>query len=423
MRAYLPRACLLLAACLVLAGCPERRQIKDLVRSDLFSLGYGLSENQIAPSAGGPEGLDVVMREGIFHILDGSGRKIMRLSSYGDLLALLYDPSRTPEPRMMKPAETQPADSRSGPVAAPGRYAAPLRFVSPEKLAVDSGQTVFVVDRVANPAARIYDPQLAAYCDRIVRRFGDRGEELPYVGQEGPGGSPFPYVMAVDVLENDTFAVVSASESIFQIHHFGKAGNLLSSLRLDRENLPLPEPVAGAEEPGLRMHASLDRVLESDAGDGFVVTMKIDYYRERFDPESQVLSGSEFAGSWLIMVDGATGIRKGSLAIAQEAQAASIDELVGASSGYFYFLSAEPAGDAGEGIVEKGTGSGTGKNPGEAFRILRRIDAQGKVDLRRRIDFPEGSREVAAIKVSSTGQLYALIKTDDSAKVVFWDFR
>lgn len=404
-----------LAAGLILAGCSPSRQIKSVVRNDLFSLDYGLSENQIALSAGNDDSIDMVMQEGIFHVLDGSGKKIMKLSSYGDLLALLYDPSRSPVPRIMKPAELPAPDAPADASVAPGRYALPLHFVAPGRMAVDGNQTIYVIDRVANPSARIFDPNLASYCDRIIRRFGAQGSELPYIGQEGPGGSPFPFVMAVEAFGDDTFAVVSSSESVIQIHHFGKAGNLLSSLRLNRESLTLPDELAGAEEQGTRLHASLDGIMGSSAGAAFEITMKIDYYREHFNPGSFVISRTEFAGSWLIVVDGMTGRQKNSLVIAPEGQDSSIPELVGSSPGFYYLLSKSPREESGAEVADAGMEASS--------MVLQRIDTQGKVDLRYQLDFPEGTREVVVLKVSAAGQAYALLRTDESVKVVWWEYR
>ncbi|MCE1195399.1 hypothetical protein LWX53_02735, partial [bacterium] len=249
-----PGAAVLALAVALAASCGSPRRVRNIVRTDLFSLSYGVAENQVALASGGEERFDVVMREGIFHILDGTGRKVMKLSSYGDLLALLYDPTVSPEPRLARAG----AEGAGEAPAAQGRYAAPVSFRSPGRLAVDSSQTIYVADRM-DAAARTYDRQTDSWCDGCVRRFGAQGAELPPLGQEGPGGTPFPTILSVDAMENDTLAVVSASESVVLVHHFGKAGNLLSVLRLARDSLPLPETLApkGAAPSSRGIHASI----------------------------------------------------------------------------------------------------------------------------------------------------------------------
>ena len=420
-------ACAILYACGTLVACQPARQIKSVVRSDLFSIDYGLSENQMDISAGTDDSVDMVMREGIFHILDGTDKKVMKMSSYGDLLALLYDSSRSSEPRIAKPAETleneptaDPAASPAAPVAtqaaAQGRYAAPITFTAPSKVAVDSAQTVYVADRMLNPQARIFDPQSASYNDRIVRRFGTQGLESPYIGQEGPGGSPFPYITAIEVLENDTLVVVSASESAVLVHHFGKAGNLLSTLRLSRASLPLPDSLQASVDvnKGMRIHANLDGMQEFLSGESLEIALKIDYYREYFDPESLVISRVEYAGSWIFTLDGMNGRSLRSLAIAPGQADAAIPELVGESSGLFYILSEIETG----GIEQEERNAGTGRS-----RMLQLLDSAGKVHARYRIDLPDGVEEVIAMKVSSAGQIYALLKSMENIRVAWWSYR
>ncbi|HWP68619.1 MAG TPA: hypothetical protein VN437_04905, partial [Rectinemataceae bacterium] len=292
-----------------MGSCDSSLQIKRIVRTDLFSIDYGLSENQIDLSSTGDSSIDIDMREGIFHILDGAGKKAMKFSSYGDLLALFYDKERLPEPRIVKPIAQSEDNSQDTLPISQGRYAVAANFTSPSRMTVDSAQIVYIADRVANPTARVFDVQSQSYCDRIIRRFGAQGVEQLYLGQEGPGGTPFPFVASIRVLEDDTIVVVSTSESVFLIHHFGKEGNLLGTLKLNRSSLPLPKELGSSENSpkGQRIHANLDGIVGSIEENSFKVTLKIDYYREYFDPESLVISRMEFAGSWLFVLDGLSG--------------------------------------------------------------------------------------------------------------------
>jgi len=406
----------------LLVSCEPSRNARNIVRNDLFSISYGLSENQIDISSGGESGIDLTMREGIFHLLDGTGGKVLKLSSYGDLLALLYDPSRSPEPRIVKPIELLENEAQNNVIDAPGRYAAPIKFEAPGKIAVDADQTIYIADRVANSSDRIFDTQIDSYCDRIVRRFGAQGTELPYIGQEGPGGSPFPHIMRVDVLGNGTVAVVSASETFVLVHHFAKAGKLLSSLRLSRSSLPVPDSLAesGGENEGVRIHANLDGILEVANGESFEITLKIDYYREYFDPDSLVISSNEFAGSWIFVLNGSTGKAMNSLAIVPGNPDTAIPELIGEGSGLFYLLS-DSASSENELARQSGTGAG-GKGSGAA-RMLQLVDMQGKVQQRYRLDLPSDAAEIMVLKVSDSGQVYALLKSDKAVRVAWWEYR
>jgi len=402
-----------LSGYLLLGSCDSSLQIKRIVRNDLFSIGYGLSEDQIDLSSMGDNSIDMDMKEGIFHILDGSGKKAMRFSSYGDLLALYYDKSRLPEPRTVKPTVQADNGLLGTPTLSQGRYAVAVNFVSPSRMTVDSAQIIYIADRVENPAARVFDVQSQAFCDRIVRRFGAQGMEMRYLGQEGPGGTPFPFITALKALDDDTLAVISESESVFLIHHFGKEGNLLSTLKLNRSSLPLPKNlVSGANDSkNQQIHANLDGIIESIEAKSFRVSLKIDYYREYFDPVSHVISRSEFAGSWIFVLDGFTGTVLRNFNILPSGSDSPIPEFIGMSSGIYYFLSNSED-------VHEGTSSGKGPR-----RILQLIDGVGKVRSRFLIDLPASTKEIVSIKVSPTGYVYALLSTELAVRVVWWYYR
>lgn len=400
-RSLIPPAVVMVLAAALVASCDSQRRVRNIVRTDLFSLGYGVAENQVALASGGEERFDIVMREGIFHILNGTGRKVMKLSSYGDLLALLYDPTVFPEPNLVK-TDTQGV---AGTSTAQGRYAARVAFRSPGRIAVDSSQTIYVADRMS-AMARVYDRQTGSWCDGYVRRFGAQGRELPFLGQEGPGGTPFPTVLSIDVMVDDTLTVVAASETVVLVYHFAKAGNLLSVLRLARDSLPIPESLqkATAATPSRRVHASIDSVLGTSRGADFGIALKIDYYREDFTAGSEVSAGTEYVGSWIYGLDGQSGAEKTMVSLSPVDNGMDIPQLVGVSDGVFYLLYG-------------------GRDYGVESYMLQLTDSKGKVQSRYRIEFPEGAREVISLKVSANGQVYAILGASDSIKVVWWDYR
>src|SRR5215471_12983922 len=88
-------AYLLPVLALVLAGACNNNQIDSVEREDLFSLGIGPMEDQIALySLNGTRGIrrtGFTMRDGLFYISDGNSGKIVRFNSYGDLLFMIYN--------------------------------------------------------------------------------------------------------------------------------------------------------------------------------------------------------------------------------------------------------------------------------------------------------------------------------------------
>ena len=406
----------LLVLAFLLTACSSSSRTDNIQRKDLFTVGYGMSENQIDLSAQGRDGIDLTMSKGIFHLLDGGSRKVMRLSSYGDLLALFYNPSISPVPGIVKPLGMPERDvpKEEGQTAA-GRYAVPVTFAQPRKIAVGQDQTIYVADKVAHVSSRIYDVQLASYCDRIIRRFGAMGVEKAYLGQEGPGGSPFPTVISMDVLSDDTLGVVSATESAFLVHHFDKDGNLLSGLRIGRDALPVPSELSGLEVKEFvgaktegagnssRIHANLDSMIMESGGESFRIMLKLDYYREYYDSASLAISLNEYAGSWIFAMDGWTGHIESSLPIAPGREETPSPELIGQNSGLYYLLYAAPES--------------------KKFWLIQLMNADGKVQSRVRIEPPEGTREMITIKVSEDGLVYALLKVDEKVQISLWDIK
>jgi hypothetical protein len=279
-----------------------------------------------------------------------------------------------------------------------------VSFRAPAKIAVDSAQTIYVADRMA-AQARVFDQQTGSWCDGSVRRFGAQGAELAPLGQEGPGGTPFPTILSVDAMENDTLSIVAASETVVLVYHFGKAGNLLSVLRLARDSLPVPEALGGsaAAKPGKRIHANIDGIRATSQGTDFEVALKMDYYREDLAAGSAVSAETNYVGSWIYRLDGQSGAEKGKIALAPAGSDLDIPQLVGISGGLSYLLYRR-----------------LGQNPGDF--ILQLIDGKGKAQSRYRMELPAGSREVIALKVSAKGQVYALLGAADAVRAVWWDY-
>ena len=63
-----------------------------------------------------------------------------------------------------------------------------------------------------------YDEQQQAYLNRVVRRFDLSGSYLDYLGREGIGGTPFPYIEALHVNSRDDVIVVSRAEESWLVY-------------------------------------------------------------------------------------------------------------------------------------------------------------------------------------------------------------
>jgi len=285
----------LIAATLVamLASCSDAREVTALQREQLFTLGYGVLEDQLnlfslegnAP----PAKTALAMRDGIFFVSNGNAAKVMTLSSFGDLLAMVYNPERNPPPLTLQAAETG--------AVAQGRVARAYPFGSPGEIAVDSKRTIFVEDRVPD-SRRSYDDSSMASLEYVVLRFSRDGEYLDYLGQEGVGGTPFPSIVGLYITAADDCVVVCLTGMGWTAFVFDRFGILESTVSIRRNELPRPPEEAG----GI---ASLDRIVAAPDGSGLII--KIDYYREIVDQETHTQAGIEFSSSWAWVMDGSNG--------------------------------------------------------------------------------------------------------------------
>ena len=145
------------AGTVLLASCSGQPPAQ-LSGDELFSLGIGPLDEQLdlirVAGAPAPHATRVAMRDGLFYIANGNAGKVMKLSSHGDLLLLIYDPERNPEP--VGPAP--------GANAAATRSAVPHRFRELSHIAVDSRRRILVVDAAGDETAGGYG--------HLVKRFG-----------------------------------------------------------------------------------------------------------------------------------------------------------------------------------------------------------------------------------------------------------
>jgi len=277
----------------ILGTCAESRSLVNLQREQLFSLGYGVLEDQLnlfnLDGKAPPQETRLAMRDGIFFVANGNAAKVLTLSSFGDLLAMVYNPERNPPPVTLLPA----GDSS----AAQGRTAREYPFSAPGEIAVDSKRTIFVEDRVPE-GRRTYDETMKASLEYVILRFSRDGEYLDYLGQEGVGGTPFPRLAGLFMTSNDNCVAVTLTGQGWTAFRFDPSGNLLSTISIKRDDLPSPPDEAGNI-------ASMDGIIASPDGSGLI--LKIDYYREIIDQETHTQAGIEFSSSWAWIMDGSTG--------------------------------------------------------------------------------------------------------------------
>jgi hypothetical protein len=241
MKAY-TRAPLFLAlpaalAILGLAAC-RPAAVEELPREELFSLGIGKMDNQVdlfqLRGQGYAQKIGLYMRDGLFYVANSSSAKVMELSSYGDLIFLLYDPRSNPPPVSFS---TESSDSLA---ATRKAVAYPLQRIG--ELGVDSAKRLYLEDTVG-PERQVTDRALGVLLSRVVLRFDRHGKLEDFIGQEGVGGTPFPYIESLYVTGRDELVVLSRTPRAWLVYWYTAAGSLQHQLTVETSSLP---PLAGA---------------------------------------------------------------------------------------------------------------------------------------------------------------------------------
>jgi hypothetical protein len=268
----------------VFCAC-SRGELRSIGREDLFALDIGQMEDQIAlynlEGDKGARQADFTMRDGLFYISDGSGGKIARYNSYGDLLFMIYNEETNPPPLTLR---TGVEDSA---MVTRWAFSYPLR--QPGEITVDSRKHIYVEDSLPYDRHGV-DAESRALLDSIILHFDADGSFIEYLGQEGIGGSPFPRIVGLYTSIRDELAVVCRLPTGWNIYWYDAAGTLRFLVQLKNTAVPVPPDWAPVSP-------SVDVIMASP--DSRRLYLKVDYYRDTFDESTNTRTGTEPDSSFL----------------------------------------------------------------------------------------------------------------------------
>ena len=364
-------------ACLLPAAC-TRQPPPELARDELFSLSLGPLDEQLDLFRIGGSAVRaatrISMRDGLFYIANGNAQKVLQLSSYGDLLLIIYDPRRNPAPVGLA-------------AAAATRLAVPHELHEPSYLAVDSAQRIFVVDTVPDGAGGAQG--------QLVQRFASGGRHLGAIGREGVGGTPFPHIQRLAVTADDLLVVIARTPRQWLGYWYDAAGRLQEQVELpfigalgDEEALVVWEVIPQLTERQLLLFVDA-APMESGAPNPTSV---------RDAPGVRVydLATSSVVGAFALP---AGGSRRGAAAGGGEEQAAPAYYPLGVTTDGLLFLT---------------------RRENEQMHSLVVLGRGGRVVTRRLLGVDEAGLRYLSLGMSARGVLYALLAEDERARVVWW---
>ena len=393
MRVFFRWQLVAVGACLLLAGCDSRKTI-DLEMKTLFTLSIGKADDQLdlleMPGVPSTHKIRIFMRDGLFYISNGSADKVMEFSSFGDILSLLYNPATNPPPFLVQTnvAKEQLSTKEAHPY--------PLRNVG--EVAVSKDKVLLVEDEV--PAERQeYDKKLGAMLSQVVLRFRDDGSLIDYLGQEGVGGTPFPYIERIQSNTQGEIIVICRTQAEWIVFWYSPGGELLYKVEIGVNNLPLPAATGYV--------GSLENIFADPTKR--MLYLKIDYYKT--DASSITRGNVEFAKSSVYWLNVDTQkyvghvdlprhvVEQNSDGVLGTKQVEVLYELLGvAHGGFMFFLS--PLQDN--------------------YYELLVIDQDGLILRRSRIVLNDKEIAFRTFYLDPSGVLSALLVRDYSASVVWW---
>ena len=209
----------------VLVSCTAAES--GLKRHDLFTIPLGTLPGELDwfyhGSATGMA--DIQTRDGLIYISSSHRGKIMVFNSYGELLTIVYDPSRNPVPARSRGGEFNSSVSSW-----------PLR--SPQIITAFNGGFL-VGDRVEDKFREELDERSTVF-NRVVLRFDREGNYLGHLGREGFGGSPFPDIFAIDIRHDDVIVVTcrSIASGTWFSYWYTEDGYPIAMVQIKNNQLP-----------------------------------------------------------------------------------------------------------------------------------------------------------------------------------------
>ncbi len=300
---------LALAILLLMTSCQEKSVVANIKAEELFTLKYGLFENELGfyPSMNTGNCTSAIsMQDGFFNILDSNSLKVMNLNSYGDLLSIIYNKDTNPQPSFLSfSGISSQQDGIPTENATQRATSYPFNRIGP--MAVDTSQQLFVADYLPQERYET-DPDTRMQLRQVILRFTAEGQYVDYIGQQGPGGSPFPYIRNIYTTGNNEMVAVCLTTEGSTVYWFSQDGFLKYMIPIKFSALPVKQ-----EDASNDLFINLDSIIPDYKEQKLYV--KIDYSHMDFDESSKVQSGISYDKTLLYSLDINTGLYEDPLTI------------------------------------------------------------------------------------------------------------
>lgn len=282
-------------------SCSKKNSIESINENELFSLQYGNFEQQLGISdlnKIGNVSTGIYMSDGFFYVVDGESKKIMEMNSYGDLLTLFYNEDSSISRLLKKSADTNESIHKE--ISYPFDY--------PGIITVDSKKCIYTVCTIPRDRQEQSEDGKSLYSQTILRFLRD-GTSVDYIGQQGPGGTPFPFIKNIYTTSNDELVVVCVTVDGMSVYWFAADGFLKYLIPINLKDVPKLKNDNLATDS----FYNIDNIIPSMSE--YKLYVKIDYFSTYFDADSKVQSGIDYVQTQLCTLDINDGIYEDTISI------------------------------------------------------------------------------------------------------------
>ena len=273
-----------------LLACSKEEK-KSMEREDLFRLKYGSFEDELNLSRFYEKEENVAsqifMKDGFFYISNSEAKKVMKFTSFGDLLSLYYNPDfneNTISPEMQHLSEKKDEGEKNEKKDAMIHTVVAVQhpFNYPTFITVSDAKDLYVVDVLGGGRLEVnYEDEIAL--KNIVLHFNDRGEFVDYIGQEGYGGSPFPAIFKIASNAENELIVICKVREDFHLYYYNAQGALVDKCIFEASNLK--KLYKNDENIFINIESAYPAHNEKK------VYVKCDYYLQEIDASTKVKKG------------------------------------------------------------------------------------------------------------------------------------
>ena len=375
-------------------SCSKSDQLHSVNENALFTLSYGSFEDELNLfdlAKTGSIRTFLTMRDGFFYIANGEAKKILELNSYGDLLSLYYNDE------YLKNVAFAGKNSISSTKKA---ISYPFNTLGP--IAVDSRKYIYAVDTLPTERQE-RDDSNRLLLSFVVLRFDSNGKFIDYLGQQGPGGTPFPYVKNIYTTQSNELVVVCTSNDGLIAYWFNTKGFLLYTVPVSKTTVPKLKSENSSESPA---YISVDNIIPDCSEHKLYV--KVDYYVASLDSALKVQSGIDYYTTLLYPLNVTTGFYDEPLEIpsyeysvtenlTKEIYNLPFDFLGVTENGWFFFIV-----------------------PNEEGFIVQMVQPDGQKIVKRALSVDHSKNLYYTLSLSGNGIISGLFVHAENAQALWW---